>query len=153
MKFMLMMNAPYGTGDDIRTNTEAGLAWGVAEWPPDDVKAMIDFMIRFKQELSDAGELVGAEGLAPPGQARVVRAGKGGAPEVTDGPFPEAKEFLAGYWIVDVERPERAHQIAARHRRGHGARSLDRPPAAGTARRRSTTGGQPPPRRRSRPPA
>jgi hypothetical protein len=114
MKFMLMMNAPYGTGDDIRTNTEAGLAWGVAEWPPDDVKAMIDFMIRFKQELSDAGELVGAEGLAPPGQARVVRAGKGGAPEVTDGPFPEAKEFLAGYWIVDVESPERAYALAAR---------------------------------------
>ena len=46
---------------------------------------------------------MGAEGLASPGEARIVRAGKSGAPEVTDGPFPEAKEFLAGYWIVDVE--------------------------------------------------
>ena len=103
MKFMLMMNAPRGTGD-----------WGVAKWAPEDLKAHIGFMKRFSRELADAGELVGAEGLAPPGQARIVRAGKGGAPEVTDGPFAEAKEFLAGYWIVDVEHPQRAHEIAAR---------------------------------------
>ena len=44
----------------------------------------------------------------------MVRAGKGGAPEVTDGPFAEAKEFLAGYWIVDVESPQQAYAIAAR---------------------------------------
>ena len=47
-------------------------------------------------------------------QARIVRAGKGGAPEVTDGPFAEAKEFLAGYWIVQVDTPEQAYAIAAR---------------------------------------
>jgi hypothetical protein len=57
---------------------------------------------------------VGAEGLAAPGEARVVRAGKNGAPAVTDGPFAEAKEFLAGFWIVDVDRTERAYEIAAR---------------------------------------
>jgi hypothetical protein len=71
-------------------------------------------MKRFSTELKEAGELVGAEGLAPPGQARVVRAGKSGAPEVTDGPFAEAKEFLAGYWIVDVESADKAYAIAAR---------------------------------------
>jgi len=103
MKFMLMMNAPRGTGD-----------WGVVNWPPEDLKAHIAFMKRFSKELAEAGELVGAEGLAAPGQARVVRAGKGGTPEVTDGPFAEAKEFLAGYWIVDVESPKRAYEIAAR---------------------------------------
>jgi hypothetical protein len=70
-------------------------------------------MKRLYKDLSEAGELVSAEGLAAPRQARLVRAGKGGAPEVTDGPFPEAKEFLAGYWIVDVASPERAYQIAA----------------------------------------
>jgi hypothetical protein len=58
--------------------------------------------------------LVGAEGLAPPGQARIVRAGKGGAPEVTDGPFAESKEFLAGFWIVDVDNAEQAYAIAGR---------------------------------------
>jgi hypothetical protein len=100
---MLMMNAPRGKGD-----------WQVMNWPPQDLKAHIEFMKRFAQELGEGGELVGAEGLASPGQARVVRARKDGSPEVTDGPFAEAKEFLAGYWIVDVERPERAYEIAAR---------------------------------------
>jgi hypothetical protein len=103
MKFMLMMNAPRGTGD-----------YAIAKWPPEALKGHIDFMKRLNKELREAGELVGAEGLAPPGQARVVRAGKGGAPEVTDGPFAESKEFLAGYWIVDVESAERAYAIAAR---------------------------------------
>jgi hypothetical protein len=103
MKFMLMMNAPRGTGD-----------WGVVNWPPQDLKNHIGFMIKFNKELSDAGELVGGEGLAAPGQARIVRAKKNGEPEVTDGPFAESKEFLAGYWIVDVESPKRAYEIAAR---------------------------------------
>ena len=104
MKFMLMMNAPGGkTGD-----------YAISNWSADDFKAHIAFMRTLHQDLSSAGELVGAEGLAPPGQARIVRAGKNGTPEVTDGPFAEAKEFLAGYWIVDVESPKRAYEIAAR---------------------------------------
>ena len=103
MKFMLMMNAPRGNGD-----------WGVASWTPDDLKAHIGFMKRLNEGLRAEGTLVGTEGLAPPGQAKIVRAGKGSAPEVTDGPFAEAKEFLAGYWIVDVETPAQAYAIAAR---------------------------------------
>jgi len=103
MKYMLMMHAP-------RAGWEKA---GIATWPMDDIKAHIGFMKRFGTALKDAGELVGAEGLASPEHARVVRAGAGGAPEVTDGPFAEAKEFLAGYWIVDVESTDRAYQIAA----------------------------------------
>jgi hypothetical protein len=104
MKFMLMMNAPRGTTGD----------YAVSNWKPEDFAAHIKFMKTFHKELQDAGELVGAEGLAAPGQARIVRAGKGGEAVVTDGPFAEAKEFLAGYWIVDVESPQRAYEIAAR---------------------------------------
>ena len=103
MKYMLMMNAPRTTGD-----------WQVMNWPPADLKAHIEFMKRFGKELVESGELVAAEGLASPGQAKIVRATKSGAPAVTDGPFAEAKEFLAGYWIVDCESPERAYEIAAR---------------------------------------
>lgn len=56
-------------------------------------------MHRFNKELTDAGEWVDGQGLSAPGEAKLVRAGKDGAP-VTDEPFPEAKEFLAGFWIV-----------------------------------------------------
>jgi hypothetical protein len=103
MKFMLMMHAARGTSD-----------WAVLNWPPQDLKAHIQFMMRLNKELAEAGELVSAEGLAIPAEARIVRAGQDGAPEVTDGPFAEGKEFLAGYWIIDVESVEQAHAIAAR---------------------------------------
>jgi hypothetical protein len=96
------MNAPRGTGD-----------WGVMKWPAEDLQAHIRFMKTFTKSLADAGELVAAEGLAPPAQARMVRAQAAGAPAITDGPFAESKEFLAGYWIVDVESPARAYAIAA----------------------------------------
>src|SRR5690349_6860568 len=101
---MLMMHAPKAGWETA----------GIATWPIDDIKAHIGFMKRFARELQDAGELVGAEGLASPEHARIVRAGKNGTPEVTDGPFAEAKEFLAGYWIVDVPTTRRAYEIAAR---------------------------------------
>jgi hypothetical protein len=104
MKYMLMMHVPAAGWEQA----------GIGTWPPEDIKAHIGFMIRVNKELKEAGELVGAEGLAGPEQARVVRASAGGAPAVTDGPFPEAKEFLAGYWIVDVESADDAYRIAAR---------------------------------------
>jgi hypothetical protein len=83
-------------------------------WQPEDIKANMDFVRRFNKGLADAGELVGSERLGGPEQMKVVRAKKDGTPAVTDGPFPESKEFLAGYWIVDVESPGRAIEIAAR---------------------------------------
>jgi hypothetical protein len=82
-------------------------------WSKDDIQAHIGFMIRLNKELRESGELVSAEGLSFPDQAKLVHAGKDGTP-VTDGVFPEGKEFLAGYWIVDVDSPERAYAIAAR---------------------------------------
>jgi hypothetical protein len=69
-------------------------------------------MLGFAKKLGASGELLSAEGLSMPSQARLVRAGKDGTP-ITDGVFPESKEFLAGYWIVKVDNAERAYQIAA----------------------------------------
>lgn len=103
MKYMLMMHAPRGNGD-----------WGVAEWEPEDVRAMVAFMNDLDRELRARGELVAAEGLTPPADARIVRAGTNGKPVVTDGPFTETKEFLAGFWIVDCPTPDRAYEIAAK---------------------------------------
>jgi len=100
MKYMLIMNTPR----DGYTQ--------YMNWPKKILEANVAFMQAFTKKLRDAGELVGGEGLASPEQAKLVRAGKDGKP-ITDGVFPEFKEFLAGYWVVDVESPERALQIAA----------------------------------------
>ncbi len=100
MKYILMMNT-----------MRAGA--GVPDWPKNDLQAHVGFMRRFNKELRESGELLSAEGLAFPDQAKLVRAGKDGIP-ITDGVFPEGKEFLAGYWIVDVENSERAYAIAAK---------------------------------------
>jgi len=104
MKYMLMMHTP-------RAGWKTA---GIGTWPPEDITAHINFMHGFNQELIESGELVDAQGLNGPEEARVVRASQGGVPEVTDGPFAEAKEFLAGFWIVDCESQERAYAIAAR---------------------------------------
>ncbi len=101
MKYILMMSA-----------TKAGFDW-YAKWPKEDLKANIAFMRAFNKELKDSGVLALTEGLAFPDQAKMVHAGSDGAP-ITDGVFPESKEFLAGFWIVDVESPEEAYKIAAR---------------------------------------
>ena len=101
MKFM-MMNVPRGTGD-----------YEIFSWKPEDIQAHVAYWNQLNGELKDAGEWVQVEGLTPPRQAKLVRAGADGRP-ITDGPFAESKEFLAGFWIVDVASPERAYELAAR---------------------------------------
>ena len=115
MRYMLMMHAPGKSGD-----------WQVNSWKPEDLNAHIAFMHRYNKELTEAGELVDAQGLAMPKDAKLVRAGGDGKP-VTDGVFPESKEFLAGYWIVDVDTPERAYALAAKASAapGHGGAPLN----------------------------
>jgi hypothetical protein len=101
MKYILMMT---GKKSDFE---------GYARWTKEDLRANVSFMRAFNQELKDAGVFVATEGLGWPSEAKLVRAGKNGEP-ITDGVFPESKEFLAGYWIIDVESPEQAYKIAAR---------------------------------------
>ncbi|QIS10159.1 YciI family protein [Nocardia arthritidis] len=84
----------------------------ISEWAPEDIQAHIDFQRALGAELQRSGELVDAQGLAGPAEARIVSSDGRSAPVVTDGPFPETKEFLAGYWIVDVDSPQRAYEIA-----------------------------------------
>jgi hypothetical protein len=103
MKYILMMT---GTKADCDSYTK---------WSKQDLQANFAFMRAFSKELEDSGTFVATEGLAFPDQAKIVRAGSDGVP-ITDGVFPEAKEFLMGYWIVDVESPEQAYRI--RHVKG-----------------------------------
>src|SRR5215469_3795872 len=101
MKYILLM-----------TGTKAGVDTYHA-WSQKDIEAHMAVLRGINKDLTDSGEFVATQGLAEPGEAKVVRGEKNGMP-VTDGIFPESKEFLLGYWIVDVATPERAYAIAGR---------------------------------------
>ena len=103
MRFMLLQN--YG-------EVESDCA-PMTEWTPADIKAHIDFQRVLNEELAELGELVDAQGLAGPDQAKFVVSDGSSAPVITDGPFPESKELLAGYRLIDVETLDRAIEIAA----------------------------------------
>ena len=100
MKYMLHMNVKGGS-------------YQMEGWAPSDIKAMVDFMHRFNDQLRSNGQWVAAEGLVAPEFARIVRADDAGRPVVTDGPFAESKEFIAGFWIVDVKDEQEAFKLAA----------------------------------------
>jgi hypothetical protein len=104
MRFMLLQN--YGPAEsDCPPMTV---------WSPADIRAHIEFQHVLNRELLELGELVDAQGLAGPEQAQRVVSDGTGAPVITDGPFPESKELLAGYRLVDVDTAARAIEIAAR---------------------------------------
>lgn len=101
MKYILLMSG-----------TKAGVGSYLA-WSQQDRDAHMAVLQRLGKELSASGEFVATQGLAIPHEAILVQGEKDGMP-ITDGVFPESKEFLLGYWIVDVATPERAYAIAAR---------------------------------------
>jgi len=101
MKYILLMSG-----------TKAGVE-GYHAWSKQDIDAHMAVLHRINKELADSGEFVATQGLADPTETRIVRGEKNGLP-VTDGIFPESKEFLLGYWIVDVANAERAYAIAGR---------------------------------------
>jgi hypothetical protein len=83
------------------------------EWKPEEITAHLDYYKALHRELVTSGELVASEVLAPPDLAKIVTS-DGIAPVVTDGPFQEFKEWIAGYQIVDVESEARAVEIAGK---------------------------------------
>jgi hypothetical protein len=99
MKYILLMSG-----------TRAGVE-GYHAWSKQDIEAHMAILQRINKDLTASGEFVATQGLAEPSEAKVIRGEKNGVP-VTDGVFPEAKEFLLGYWIVDVVNAERAYAIA-----------------------------------------
>jgi hypothetical protein len=101
MKYILLM-----TG--MKSGVERYLSWSAK-----DRDAHMAVLQSIAKDLTASGEFVASQGLTPPHEAKMVRGEKGGLP-VTDGVFPESKEFLLGYWIVDVATSERAYAIAGR---------------------------------------
>ena len=86
---------------------------GAPAWSPADFAAMGTFMESFTRQLTESGELVETRGLTAPVHARRLRL-QGGVPVVTDGPYAETEEVLAGYWVVECDSFDRATEIAGR---------------------------------------
>jgi hypothetical protein len=104
MRFMLLQHyGPVGSG-----------MGSIAEWSQGDLQVHIEFQIALNGELSALGELVDAQGLARPESALFVTSDGRQPPVVSDGPFPETKELVAGYRVIEVSPLERATEIAAR---------------------------------------
>ena len=98
----------------LLTNYDDPIGVGsLSEWDPDDVSAHLEYLRKVNQELIASGELVEMQPLTGPELAKVVTFDGQGSPVVTDGPYPEVKEALAGYQLVDVESEARAIEIAA----------------------------------------
>jgi hypothetical protein len=110
MKYMILVNASQRDYDDM------------SRWSPADFAAMGQFMEQFSKELTESGELVDTRGLTAPSHARRIS----GAAVVTDGPYAETQEVLAGYWIVECESFDRATEIAARLTQTPGPGPRDR---------------------------
>ena len=108
MKYMILT---YGSQQDY--DGMAGQATDQSAWSPEDFAAMAAFMEAFNTELAETGELVETRALAAPVHARRMGA-RNGVPFVTDGPYAETQEVLAGYWIVECDSFDRATEIASR---------------------------------------
>jgi hypothetical protein len=107
MKYMILL---YGSQQDY--DALGGKASEKPAWTADEVAAMGAFMENFNRQLADSGELVETRGLTAPAHARRIQL-QDGVPVVTDGPYAETQEVLAGYWIVECESFDRATDIAA----------------------------------------
>ena len=108
MKYMILTFASQQNYEEM-----AGRPSAEPAWTAEDFAAVGAFMQAFSQELLDSGELVETRGLSAPVHTRRVGL-REGVPVVTDGPYAEAEEVLAGYWVVECESFDRATEIAAR---------------------------------------
>ncbi|TQK45540.1 hypothetical protein FBY35_7113 [Streptomyces sp. SLBN-118] len=110
MKYLVMVQGSQADYEAMRGQASgAGPAWSEKE-----LQAMFAFMGEINNDLSESGEFVEGHGLAEPAQTRFVSLGEDGRPVITDGPYSETKELLAGYWVLDCESLERVTEIAAR---------------------------------------
>ncbi|WP_216204601.1 YciI family protein [Amycolatopsis aidingensis] len=125
MKYILMIPGTQQDYDAMASGAQPGLT-------AQDMAGIDEFLRAFNQELEESGEFVDAQGLAAPVHTRRVEL-REGVPVVTDGPYAETQEVLAGYWIVDCASFDRATEIAAKLGSGPGPqRPIDVRPVAGS---------------------
>lgn len=110
MKYLVMVQ---GTQADYEAMRGKASAHSPA-WSEEELQTMFAYMGAINDDLAETGELVDGQGLAEPAQARHVTLGDDGKAVITDGPYGETKELLAGYWVLECESLERVTEIAER---------------------------------------
>lgn len=124
MKYLVMVQ-----GSQADYEAMAGKPSGDSPaWSEKELQAMYSFMGAINNDLAETGELIDAQGLAEPAQARFVSKSEDGRPVITDGPYGETKEVLAGYWLLECESLERVTEIAQRITECPGPEGLVEPP-------------------------
>ncbi|MFI2784078.1 YciI family protein [Streptomyces sp. ALB3] len=110
MKYLVMVQGSQADYEAMAGKPSAGSP----AWSEKDVQAMFSFMEGLNNDLAESGEMVEGQGLTEPARTRAVLPGPDGRPVITDGPYGETKEQLAGYWVLDCASLERVTEIAAR---------------------------------------
>ena len=110
MKYLVMVQ---GTQADYEGMQGRANATSPA-WSQEEVQAMYAFMGALNDDLAETGEMIDGQGLAEPAKTRLVGLGDDGKPVITDGPYSETKELLAGYWVLDCASLDRVTEIAER---------------------------------------
>ncbi|WP_298560715.1 YciI family protein [Streptomyces luteogriseus] len=110
MKYLVMVQGTQADYEAMRGKASANSP----AWSEEELQTMFAYMGAINDDLSESGELVDGQGLAEPAQARHVTLGDDGKAVITDGPYGETKELLAGYWVLECENLERVTEIADR---------------------------------------
>jgi hypothetical protein len=110
MKYLVMVQ---GTPTGYEGTRGKGSAHAPA-WSEQELQAMYAYMRAINDDLSKSGQLVDGQGLAEPAQTRLVTAGQDGKAGISDGPYGETKELIAGYWVLGCASLERVTEIAER---------------------------------------
>lgn len=110
MKYLVMIQGTQADYEGMRGKESPG----TPAWNAEELQAMYAFMGALNNDLAESGEMVDGQGLAEPAQTRSVALGADGKPVITDGPYGETKEVLAGYWVLECESLDRVTEIAGR---------------------------------------
>ncbi|TLS42255.1 hypothetical protein FE633_31765 [Streptomyces montanus] len=110
MKYLVMIQGTQADYEGMRGKASPD----APAWSEQELRAMYEHMGAINNDLSESGEMLDGNGLAEPAQSRLVSLGPDGKAVITDGPYGETKEVLAGYWLLECESLERVTEIAAR---------------------------------------
>ncbi|MFF6877845.1 MULTISPECIES: YciI family protein [Streptomyces] len=110
MKYLVMVQGTQADYDAMRGKASTHSP----AWSEEELQTMFAYMGAINDDLAETGELVDGQGLAEPAQTRHVTLGDDGKAVITDGPYSETKELLAGYWVLECESLERVTEIADR---------------------------------------